>query len=102
MNAAAVPEPDDRTAYTPQEGAEEAGHRHDVSVVPLPVEVQAQSLALGGHGEGRQRGEPIVLVVVVDDKRLPGWSPCPAAGGHEQKAALIQEGEVGAQAPGFF
>lgn len=41
-------------------------------------------------------------VVVRDDRRVSGRSSGPPAGGPEQKATLIQEGEVGAQALGFF
>jgi hypothetical protein len=42
-----------------------------------------------------------MFVVVADDGRVPRGRPGAAARGHEQKAALIQEGEVGAKS-GFF
>jgi hypothetical protein len=73
-----------------------------VEVLRLEPEVQAQMLALGRHGKSGQGGDAVMLVGVGDDRRVPCRGPGPPPGGDEQKATFIQEGEVSAQAAGFF
>jgi hypothetical protein len=102
VNRAAGPEQEDRTAEMVQEGSEELCDVDSLKVLRLPVEVQAHMLPLRRHGQGRQGGESSMFVAVWDDWRLSGGSPGAAPGGDEQKAALIQEDQMGAQALDFF
>jgi hypothetical protein len=101
-NLAAIPAQDDGSAEMPQECAEEGGDLDGLEVTRLNVDVEAHMLTLWRHGERRQRREPVMLVVVRDDGRVPRWRPGATAGGHEQKATLIQEDEVGPKSSGFF
>jgi hypothetical protein len=85
-----------------QERAEDVGHMEGVKVVRLETEGQAQMLARRRDGESRQGRDPVMRVVVRDDGRMPLGRPGAAAGRDAQKAALIQEGEVGPKSSGFF
>src|SRR6266487_1287409 len=102
VNRAAVPQQDDGAPEMPQERTKEVGHIDRLEVTWLEADVQPQMLALGGHREGGQGRDPVMLIVVADDGRVPRGRPGAAAGRNEQKAALIQEGEVGPKSSGFF
>ena len=102
VNRAAVPQQYDRAPDVAQERSQEARHIDGLEVVRLEANIQTQVLALRGDREGGQRRESIMLIVVADDRRVPLRRPGAAARWHEQKAAFIQEGEVSAQAAGFF
>jgi hypothetical protein len=102
MNRTTIPEEHDMAAPMTQERAEEVGHIDRLEVARLPAQVQAQVLALRGDGEGGPRRDAVMLIVVGDDRRVSGRSPGAPAGGYEQKAALIQDGQMGAQPLAVF
>jgi hypothetical protein len=102
MNRAAIPEQDDGSPEMPQKRPQERGHIEGLEVVRLKADVQAQVLAFGRDRQGRQRRNPIVLVIVGEDRCVPHGRPGPATGRDEQKAALIQESEMGPKSSGFF
>jgi hypothetical protein len=86
----------------PQQRPQEVGDIEGLEVTQLEADVHPHVLALGGYGEGGQRRDAVMPITVRDNGRLPLGSPRPAAGWDEQKATLIQEGQVGPQAVGFF
>jgi acyl carrier protein len=89
VNGATVPEQHDRSPQMSQERPQEVSHVHGLEVTPLPAEVQPQVLPLRGHGERGHSGEPLVSIVVGDDRCLALGCPGTSARGPEQKAALI-------------
>ena len=102
VNTGAIPEEDDMAPQLAQQRPEEVRHVDRFETAGLKTEVQTQVLPLRGHGESGQGGEAVMPIVVGDDRGLPHRRPGAAAGGHEQKAALIQKGEVGVESAGFF
>jgi hypothetical protein len=66
------------------------------------MRIEAAAVALGTDRHRRNRRDAIVAVAVAHDRRVPPWRPRPAHRRDEQKAALIQEDQVGLQAAGFF
>ena len=102
VHTGAIPEEDDMAPQLAQQRPEEVRHVDRFEIAGLKAEVEAQVLPLRGHREDGQGGEAIMPIVVGDDRGLPHRRPGAAAGGHEQKAALIQEGQVGVEPAGFF
>jgi hypothetical protein len=102
MDAAAVPEQDDRTWNLSEQVAQE---EHDLGlrdVLPVQVEVEADVLASEAHGDRRDRRDPVVTVAVPDDRGLAAWSPGTADVRDQQEPAFVQEGQVRPQPLGFF
>src|SRR6266540_1448305 len=89
----------------PQRAQERPQKVRDVDgfeVMRLKADVQVHVLALRRDGEDSQRRDPIRLVVVRDDGCMPHGRPGPTMGRDKQKAALIQEREMGAKSLCFF
>ncbi len=86
----------------PQERPGELGHINGLEVVRRRAEIQPHVLTCRGHREGSQGREAVMRVVVAPDLRLSLRRPGALARGDEQKAALIQEGEMGPKSLGFF
>ncbi len=73
-----------------------------LEIVLLKTSVQTDVLALGRNGERRQCRDFFVLIAVTDDGRLALKSPGSTPRRNEQKAAFIEENEVGTKSSGFF
>jgi hypothetical protein len=102
MDAATVPEKDDRTWDLPQEVAQEEDELGLRDVLPVEVEVKPEALPSGADGHGRDRGDAIVAIAVADDRGLTARSPGAAKVRDEEKPTLVQEGQVGLQALDSF
>jgi hypothetical protein len=102
VNRPSIPEEDDVTPQVAQQPPQKGCHMHRGKVGWLKRDIQPHVLALGRHGEGGQRRDAIVFVAVEDDGRLSRRRPGPTTRGDEQKAALIEEREMGAKSSGFF
>ena len=73
-----------------------------LKVVLLKPEIQTHVFAYGGYTEGCQSGDAVVSVVVMENRRLSGRSPCPSARRDEKKAAFIEEQEMGPKSLRLF
>jgi hypothetical protein len=91
------------TAQLPKQGAEEDRDLHVGDVlVGMEVDVQAEPLTLGAERD-RGDGRDLVPAVSVSHERgLPPRRPRAAHVRDQQKARLVQEHQMGVQAPGFF
>lgn len=102
VDGAAIPEQDDGAAEMAQQQPQE--HRDldvgDVLQVQMAVEPEPSVRRADRH---RRDGRDLVALVAMDQPRcLTTRRPGAADRGHQQKAALVQEGQVRPQAPGFF
>jgi hypothetical protein len=95
VNRALIPQQDDMTSQMVQERPQKVGHVHGGEVVRLKPDVQAPMLPVRRDSERRQRRDPIVFVGVADERRLPLRCPRAPARRDKEKAALIQEGQMG-------
>jgi hypothetical protein len=102
MDRALSPPEDDVPPQMTQDRPQEVSHVDRLEMAGLEADIETHGPALGGHGERGQCRDPLMLVVVTDDERVPLGCPGAAASRHEQKAAFIQEGQVGSQAAGFL
>jgi hypothetical protein len=100
-HGAAVPEEHDRAPQMLQQRPQE-GDIKGLEVTRLEADIAPQVLALGRYRESGQRRDTVMSITVRDNGRVPLGSPRLAAWGDEQKATLIQKGEVGPQAASFF
>src|SRR3990170_4294030 len=73
-----------------------------LKVVLLEPEIQTHVFADGRDTEGGQGGNTVVPVVVMNDRGLPCRPPRPSAGRNEQKAAFIEENQVGPKSLRLF
>ena len=102
MNLSVVPQENDVATQISQESAKKVGHMECLEIVLLKTSVQTDVFALGRNGERRQCRDLFVLIAVTDDGRLALKSPCSTSRRNEQKAAFIEENEVGTKSSGFF
>jgi len=89
-------------AQVSQESAKKVGHVKGLEIILLKANVQTHVLALHRNAERRQRRDFVVLIAVANDGRLALTSPGATPRGNEQKAAFIEENEVGTKFSGFF
>lgn len=89
-------------AQVSQESAKKVGHVKSLEIILLKANVQTHVLALRRNAERRQRRDLVVLIAVANDGRLALKSPCSTPRRNEQKAAFIEENEVGTKSSGFF
>jgi hypothetical protein len=102
VNRALIPQQDDLTSPLAQARPQKVGHGHGGEVVRREPDVQAHVPPLRRDRERRQRREPLVLVDVAEDRRLPWRGPRAPARREKEKAALIPEGQTGPQSSGLF
>jgi hypothetical protein len=102
VDGAAIPEQDDGAAKMAQQQPQEHRDLHVGDVLHVQMAVESEP-SVGGADRHRRDGRDLVALVAMDQpRRLPPGRPGPAHGGHQQEAALVQEGQVRPQAPGFF
>ena len=102
VNAAIVPQQDDRAAQMAQERAEECGNVLCAVVPRLEVEIQTHPPADGRHTEGRQGGNAIMAVVVPNNGRLSPRPPGAPPTGYEKEAAFIKTNQMGSKFSRLF
>lgn len=99
----AVPEHDHVAPQMPEQGAEEERDLHVGDVlVRMEVEVQAEPPPLGAERDGGDGRDLVPAVAVTDQRGVPPRRPGAAHGRDQQKARLVEEHQMGVQAPGFF
>lgn len=95
VDLAPVPQQDDRAGHVTQKLSQERGHMHGLEVVLPETGIQSDVPADRADREGGQGRDAVVLVAVGNPWSLTLRAPRPSARRNEQKAALIQEGQMG-------
>lgn len=76
---------------------------HQAGKILTPeLDIQGHPFVLWGDRKSADRGDFVLLELLVDSRCLPLRSPGAFEVGDEQKAALIKENQVGAKPLGFF
>ena len=102
VNAAIVPQQNNRATKTSQKKTEECGDMLRTEVPRLEAKIQSHTFANGRHPEGRQSGNAVVFVVVPHDGRLPLRPPRSPTTGNEKKAAFIKTNQMGPKSSRLF
>jgi hypothetical protein len=97
-----IPEEDDVAPQVAQKLPQKGSHVHRSAVDRLDGNIQPHVLTLGRHREAGQRRDAVMFVAVEDVRRLSLRRPGPMTRGDEQKAARVDEREMGAKSSGFF
>ena len=100
--AAIVPDNDDVSTELPQKGPEESSRVQRREVLWLKGNVEAVAVSTSRDCEGSQCGNPVVTIVVANNRRVATDSPRPSTAWDEQKPTLIKEREVGTKSSPFF
>ena len=102
VDVSAIPEQDDGAPEMGEEQAQELGYMHRLEIVLSKLKVETKARTLRRHRECGDRGDPVVFVVVADERSAPPRMPGPTACRNEHEPALIEEDDVGAKFSGFF
>ena len=102
MDLALVPHQDDRPGHMLQEAPQDRPHVDGLEVLVLKRDIDTDPLADRADGKDSQRRDAVVPVVVVDHRRFALGPPGSPARGDEQKAAFIQEGQMGPKSSRVF
>lgn len=102
VNRPAVPEEEDRAVQVPQQQAEEHGDLDMADVGEVQVAVEPEAVAVRADGDGGDRRNALVRIPMTQQRRDPARRPSAADRRDQQEAALVEEGQVRSQAPGFF
>ena len=97
-----IPKHDEPPTHMAQESSQENRHLDPRDVDEVEVHVQPTAVALGTDGERRDRRDLVALVAVANERRAPPRCPRPPDRRQQEKAALVEENQVGVQASGFF
>ena len=102
VDRAAIQEQDDVRPEVSEQSAEK--HRYfDVrDIVRMEVNVEAAPPASGTDRDGRDGRDLVAAIPMPQDRRLAARCPGSPDVGNEQEPGLVEEDEVGVQAPGFF
>ena len=102
VNRPAVPEEDHRAVQMPQQQAEEHGDLDMADVGEVKVAVEPEAVPARADGDGRDRRNALVRVPMAQQRCDPARRPGTTHRRDQQEAALVEEGQVRPQAPGFF
>ena len=102
MDLALVPRQDDRPGEAGKNSSQERGHMHGLEVVLLEAGTQADVPVDLADGDGVQRRNAVILAAVGHNRRSAFRTPGSTSRWNEQKAALIQEGQMGPKASSLF
>lgn len=102
VDGAAVPEEEDGAVEMAQQQSQERRDLDMGDVLKVQMAVEPDPPVGGADRHRRDRRDLVALVAVDQHWRLTARCPRAADRGHQQKAALVQECQVGVQAPGFF
>src|SRR6516165_988556 len=97
-----VPKKDDRAAERAKEETEKDGDFRLADGAGVAMEIQPQALAPRTDPHRRDGRDLVVLVAMAEDGRLSPGCPRAPEGRNQEKAALVQEGQMGVQALAFF
>ena len=98
----AVPDHYDRTAQVPLQAAEKPEDLDTADVLAVELDVQAQAGSAGRDRESRDGGDAVPSIAVPEQRRLAPGRPGASYRRDQEKAAFVDESEVGAQPTRFF
>ena len=102
VDRTAVPEPVDGAAQVPEQMVQERADIEAGEITGATAEIERQPSPPGRDGQPAADREAVAAVAMTQIRRLPSRCPGPADIGDEQKAALINEDEMGAPSGGVF
>jgi len=102
VDGSAIPQQDDRPTKVSQEVLYKPFDIPVSEVMRTKLHVEPNVPVLRRNAEGANGGDPVLLEPVIKMRRLPFGCPCTSHIGDEQKAALIEENQMGAKFCGFF
>lgn len=102
VDGAAIPKEYNRPAQVPEKVAQESDDFHTGDVGAVQTEVKSKPLVHRGYGDGRDGRNPIPLVAVSEDGRLPDRCPGLADVRDEEEPAFVEKYEMGPKSSGFF
>ena len=85
-----------------EQQAQELGDVDGLEVLLTKLDIQPHAGSPGSDGQGRNRRNPVVLVVVPNDRGPAFGTPGPTTCRDEHEAAFIHEDDVGSKPSGFF
>lgn len=102
MDRAAIPEQDDRTAQVPLQAAEELEDLETADVLAVELHIQAHVSSAGRDCESRDGGDAVPPIAVMQQRSPALGGPRASNSRDQEKAAFVDEGEIGAQPTCFF
>ena len=102
VDGPAVPDHNDRTAYVSLQAAEKPEYLDTADVLAVELDVQAQAGSAGRDRKGRDGGDAVPSIAVAQQRRLAFGRPGASNRRDQEKAAFVDESEVGAQPFRFF
>ena len=102
VDGSAVPQQDDRPTKVSQKVLEKPFDILVSEVTRAKLNVEPHVPVLRRNAEGANGGDPVLLEPVIKMRCLPLGRPCASHIGDEQKAAFIEEKQMGAKSCGFF
>src|SRR4030095_13128736 len=102
MNLPAIPQQDEWSPQVAEQLAEERDDLGTGDVAHGEIERQHEPVATRGHGERRDDGDLVTPITMPQVRSVSDGRPSLAHVGNQEKAAFIEECEMGAQARGVF
>ena len=102
MNGSPIPQQDHGTSQMPKQVTQEGSDIQPREIAAAQPEVERPPPARGRHGQRPDRGEPILLIQIVHDRRAAFRRPGTGHVGDEQKARFIKKDEVGPTSSSVF
>ncbi len=102
VNGSPIPQQEDGTGDVAQQMLEESQHFMGGQVFLVELNVQSRPAPTRRHRERGDGRDLIPLVVMAQDGSPPDRGPSLPQIGDEEEAALVEEGEMGAQPPSLF
>ena len=102
VDLTAIPQQNDWTGKMAQEIAKECDDLQAGDVDSMVFHVEAQSLSFGRDGECADCRKPLACLTMTQDGRFSLWGPGFTQVGNEQKAAFVEENQMGAKLSGVF
>lgn len=102
VDGAAIPKKYNRPAQVPEKVVQESDDLHAGDVDAVQTEVKSKPLPQRGYGDGRDGRNPIPLIAVSEDGRLPDRCPGLADVRDEEEPAFVEKYEMGPKSSGFF
>jgi hypothetical protein len=102
VDAAVVPEDDDRPAQMTQQVPKKLAHLRLADVGPVHAVVEAEPMAARTHGDAGDHREAIVSLPKAQQRSVPTRRPGLADARDQEEAGFVDEDEVGAQPRGVF
>jgi len=102
VDCAAIPKEYNRPAQVTEKVVQESDDLHTGDVDAVQTEVKSKPLPQRGYGDGRDGRNPIPLIAVSEDGRLPDRCPGLADVRDEEEPAFVEKYEMGPKSSGFF